>query len=68
MRSTADLYNLAIEKLIYQPLVRRAFGLRAAAEAYFFVGYLANSWYTRIGPDGPFTHGADLAIERAFRL
>ena len=45
-----SLYNSAIESLIYESPVRRAFGLRAAGLAYVLVGYGTNTLYTRLRP------------------
>lgn len=50
VRGMAMLYNLGIERLVYQEPPRRAFGIRRAARAYVIVGYGMNSLYTRINP------------------
>jgi hypothetical protein len=50
VRGLGALYNSAIESLIYESPVRRAFGLRAAGLAYVFVGYGTNTLYTRLRP------------------
>jgi len=68
VRDLGDLYNSAIESLIYEPGVRRAFGLRAAGLAYVLVGYGTNTLYTRLRPTSTIMTSILARIVSAFRL
>jgi flavin-dependent dehydrogenase len=68
VRTLGDLYNSAIEALIYEPRVRMAFGLRAAGIAYVLVGYGTNTLYTRLRPTTATKTAVLAIIASAFRL
>jgi flavin-dependent dehydrogenase len=48
VRKLADLYNTAINTLLYEPTLREGVGLRWAARSYVVLGYVTNSLYARI--------------------
>jgi flavin-dependent dehydrogenase len=50
VRAMAGLYNLGIERLIYEPELRSALGTRAASVAYLIPGYITNALYARLEP------------------
>lgn len=68
VRGLGNLYNSAIESLIYQPQVRRAFGLRVAGLAYVLVGYGTNTLYSRLRPTTPGKTAVLAALGSACRL
>lgn len=68
VRRLGDLYNAAIESLIYQPQVRRAFGLRATGLAYVLLGYGTNTLYTRLRPTSTRGTMGLGAVVSAYRL
>ncbi len=68
VRGMSRLYNDGIEGLVYRAPPRRAFGIRRAARAYVFLGYLMNALYTRLRPLSRRRTIAVGALLAAFRL
>jgi flavin-dependent dehydrogenase len=68
VRFVSNLYNEAIEALLYSPDLRNTVGIRSATRAYVIVGFGMTALYTRIGGIGPVRHGAVLAVGSLLRL
>lgn len=68
LRSVANLYNEAIEELLYAPGLRHRVGIRWAARAYVILGYGMSVLYARIGGTGMVRHAAVVGIAGAYRL
>ncbi len=68
LRSIANLYNNAIEELLYSTLLRQAFGLSGAARAYVILGFGMSVLYGRIGARGWLRHGALLTIAAIYSM
>mgnify|MGYP001813193673 CR=1 FL=1 len=68
VRFVSNLYNEAIEALLYSPELRNTVGHRSATRAYVIVGFGMTALYTRIGGIGPVRHGAVLAAGSLLRL
>ena len=69
VRAMGCLYNDALERLMYEPTVRRRFGMRQAARSYVVLGYATNALYTRFRPATSQAGAAALALVLAmFRV
>ena len=68
VRFVSNLYNDAIEALLYSPDLRNSVGIRSATRAYVIVGFGMTALYTRMGGIGPVRHVAVLAACRVLRL
>jgi flavin-dependent dehydrogenase len=68
VRSMSNLYNNAIEALLYAPGVRRNVGIRWAARAYVILGFGMSALYARIGGIGAARHAGVLGIAGCYRL
>lgn len=67
VRALADLYNTAINTLLYEPALRNSVGLRWAARSYVVLGYLTNSLYAKIFRPSRVGTRRVLALLAAFR-
>lgn len=63
VRNVGDLYNRAINQLLYSASVRDALGLRWAARSYVVLGYVTNSMYSKImRPEKPGEHRLSMLL------
>lgn len=68
LRGTAHAFNDHIERIAYQPGLRRGLGVRRATLVYVLFGYVCNALCQRLRPRGPLAAQALNTLLAGFRM